>query len=78
MNLTVLDFLLHKTQVGELCIIRDRGWISQAVYIDHEDLCVLVTPQYSTRTVMADSFENMVFTRDDGYKQTMQVHMIDI
>lgn len=38
MDLTVQQFLLEKTQVGELCVIREGGWITGTVWIDCEDL----------------------------------------
>ena len=75
---TVIDFLLHKTDVGELCIIRRNGWYCQAVYIDSEDLCVLVAPSLENEIVKDDSFNNMEFTGCGGIRQVLQVHFIDI
>ena len=36
--MTVVEFCLRKTQVQELCVIREDGWIVSTVWIDHEDL----------------------------------------
>lgn len=75
---TVREFLLYNTAVGELCMIRDSGWLSQAVYIDHEDLCVCVSKHLAHRRVLKEGFEDMEFVGRDGRRQVLQVHMIDI
>lgn len=35
---TLKDFLLHKTDVGDVIRIRDDGWYIACAIIDHEDL----------------------------------------
>lgn len=37
-QITVREFCLKRTQVGELCVFRDCGYITGATWIDHEDL----------------------------------------
>lgn len=37
---TLKDFLLHKTDVGDVIRIRDDGWYIACVIIDHEDLFI--------------------------------------
>lgn len=34
----LIDFLQNKTNVKELCVIRDSGWIVASCWIDYEDL----------------------------------------
>jgi len=36
--MTVGEFCLKQTYVGELCVFRDCGYVEGATYIDHEDL----------------------------------------
>ena len=36
--MTLVDFLRTKTQVMELCVIRDGGWRVADCWIDHADL----------------------------------------
>lgn len=36
--MTVIEFCVKKTQVGELCVFRSDGWIIGSTWIDHEDL----------------------------------------
>lgn len=36
--MVVREFCLKKTQVGELCVFREGGWIIGSTWIDHEDL----------------------------------------
>ena len=36
--MTVREFCKNKTKATELCIIRDRGYIVSAVWIDYEDI----------------------------------------
>lgn len=37
-TMTVNEFCRNKTQAHQLCVIRDCGWIVEAVWIDNEDL----------------------------------------
>lgn len=37
-KITCKEFLLHKTNALQLCVIRDSGWIVETVWIDHEDI----------------------------------------
>ena len=36
--MTCREFLLHKTDIHQLCAIRLNGWILETVWIDSEDL----------------------------------------
>jgi len=36
--MTVYEFCRNKTQIHQLCVIRDSGWIVETVWIDSEDI----------------------------------------
>lgn len=36
--MTTIEYCREKTEVHELVIIREGGWVTCAAYIDHEDL----------------------------------------
>ena len=36
--MTVIQYCREKTNVSELVIIREGGWVTGAAFIDHEDL----------------------------------------
>lgn len=36
--MTVIQYCREKTNVSELVIIREGGWVTCAAFIDHEDL----------------------------------------
>ena len=38
--MTLREFLLHHTNVGEIVIIREGGWQTGCTMIDHEDLFI--------------------------------------
>lgn len=40
MNLNLSEVLLHRTDVGDLVLIRDCGWQIGCTMIDHEDLFI--------------------------------------
>lgn len=36
--MNVYEFCKKNTQAHQLCVVRDCGWIVEAVWIDHEDI----------------------------------------
>lgn len=40
MNFNLKDILLHRTDVGDLVLIKDGGWQICCTMIDHEDLFI--------------------------------------
>lgn len=40
MNMNLSEVLLHRTDVGDLVLIRDSGWQIGCTMIDHEDLFI--------------------------------------
>lgn len=51
--MTVSEFLLHRTKVGDVCIIAEYGYDSAYAVIDHEDLFIAgIAEQYRCKTVL--------------------------
>ena len=73
----VMDFLLHQTKVGELCVIRDKGWISVTVYIDHEDL-FSIPERFRDMTVENDSWGTLNIIDENGVFVAVPCHYIDV
>ena len=73
----VKEFLLHHTQIGELCVIRDAGWVCSCAYIDHEDLFVI--PEHlAEQEVKIDSWGRLNVTDAHGIHSAVPCHYIDI
>lgn len=75
--MTVREFCLIKTQTGELCVFRDRGWVISAVYIDSEDLFVI---DYGilAREVKADEWGTLPIVTKHGDPLMIPCHYIDV
>ena len=74
---SVKNFLLHKTKVGELCVIRDSCWIVATCWIDAEDLFV-IPPRYADREVKSDSWGLLTVVDEIGTKNKVPCHFIDV
>ena len=75
--MTLNDFLHHHTHVGELCVVRDAGWVCFCAYIDHEDLFA-VPERLSERNVSGDMWGTIDVTDADGHKVSAPCHYIDL
>ena len=75
--MTLRDFLLHQTKVGELCVIRNAGWIVAVAYIDHEDLFI-VPEQLAEHEVAGDSWGTLNVTTESGEQAGAPCHYIDV
>ena len=75
-NMTVKEFCLHKTQVGELCVFRDCGWIIGSAWIDHEDLFT-ISNSISTKEVKKDEWGLLPVTTEHGDIIKIPCHYID-
>jgi hypothetical protein len=71
------EFLLHKTQVAELCVIRDSGWIVATCWIDEEDL-FRILPSISEREIKGDKWGYLPIVNENGAEITVPCHYIDI
>lgn len=73
------EFLLHKTQALELCVIREDGWIVAEYYIDHEDLfCRHASPKLGDLEVKGDEWDTITIRDKDGYAVEIPCHFIDV
>ena len=59
--MTVKEFCLKKTQVGELCVFRDCGCIIGSTWIDYEDLFTM-NNVLSDKKVKSDEWDVLLFS----------------
>lgn len=71
------DFLLYGTVCYELCVIRCDGWVVATAWIDDEDLFKVPT-EYLDHIVVDDAWGTLVAVKEDGVKQYINCHYIDI
>lgn len=71
--MTLRDFLLHKTSVGDIIVIREHGWQIGMTRIDNEDLYI-----FSLNPVLLDLYEVICFTRERREWAIEDVTVIDI
>lgn len=74
--MTVREFCLKKTQVGELCVFRDDGWIVGSAWIDHEDLFTM-SSSIKNKKVKSDEWGELAVTTEHGDKIQVPCHYID-
>lgn len=74
-DITLYEFLLHKTQSLELCAICECGWVTSTCWIDHEYL-FRVHPQLKDRRVESDRWETLTVRDASGNTQLVPCHYI--
>lgn len=74
--MTVKEFCLKKTQVGELCVFRDCGYIIGSTWIDHEDLFTM-NDVIRDKKVKSDEWDVLAITTEHGDKIYVPCHCID-
>lgn len=74
--MTVREFCLYHTQVGELCVFRGGGWIIGATWIDHEDLFT-ISDYIKGKEVKKDEWGNLTVTTKHGDQVETPCHYID-
>ena len=74
--MTVRDFCLKKTQVGELCVFRDDGWIIGSTWIGHEDLFSM-SDSVENEEVKSDEWGTLTVTTESENKIDVPCHYID-
>lgn len=75
-KITVREFCLRHTQVNELCIVRDCGWIIAAVWIDAEDLFSM-NPKIAERIVKSNEWGELPVVTKSGDTIHIPCHYID-
>lgn len=74
--MTVKEFCLRHTQVGELIVFRKDGWISGSTWIDHEDLFA-IPESFINKIVKGDSWQELTVTTEHGDKVSVPCHVVD-
>lgn len=74
--MTVGEFCLIKTQVGELCVLRECGYIRETRYIDHENLASM-NDRIQNAEVKFDEWGTFTITTEHGDKIQIPCHYID-
>lgn len=74
--MTVVQFCLTKTQVGELCVFRSDGYILGSTWIDNEDLFT-INHIIRDKKVKSDEWGTLEITTEHGDKIQIPCHYID-
>lgn len=75
----LIEFLLKKTQSGELVVIRDTGYIVTTTWIDIEDLFARsLTHELSNKVVRSDEWGELKVTTQHGDKVSYPCHYVDV
>lgn len=74
---TAAQFCLRKTNVAELCVIRDAGYICAVAWIDHEDLFT-IHPNLAHKIVKKDSWGTLTVVGSDNQTHQVPCHYIDV
>ena len=73
------EFLQIKTQVNELCVIRDCGWIVATFWIDDEDLfCRYIHKELKYAEVKSDSWGLLSTINAIGNPWRIPCHYVDV
>jgi len=74
--ITVQQFCMEKTQVGELVVFVYDGYISGTTYIDIEDLFE-IPERIATAKVVSDNWGYLRITTEHGDRVDVPCHCID-
>lgn len=75
--MTLREFLRKKTNVRELCIIRESGWIIASCWIDYEDLFA-IPQQLSQKTIKKDEWGYITIVNENNAEIKIPCHYIDV
>ena len=77
--MSLREFLLHKTNAQELCVIRDSGWIVASCWIDHEDLFTrYMDNKLLERQVKDDNWDYLSIVNENNATLKIPCHYVDI
>lgn len=74
--MTVREFCMKKTQVNELVVIRDCGWIVATAWIDYEDIFRL-PEKTSQLEVISDEWGTINVVTEHGDDISIPCHYIN-
>ena len=73
------EFLLHKTNAHELCVIRDGGWIVATAWIDSEDLLDrYIDNKILDREVRSNTWDYLPVVNENNASIKIPCHHIDL
>lgn len=73
----VREFLLKHTEVNELCVVRDCGYIVMTAWIDYEDLFA-INNDIGKKTVKSNEWGTISIRNHNGNKVDVDCHYIDV
>lgn len=74
---TLRDFLYKKTNVKELCVIREDGWIIASCWIDYEDL-FYIPNRLSDKIVKKDEWGYLEIVNKENVCIKIPCHYVDV
>ena len=75
--MTLKDFLYHKTNAQELCVIREHGWIVASCWIDYEDLFI-IPHRLANNIVKNDEWGYLPIVNENNAMVKVPCHYIDV
>lgn len=75
--MTIQQFCMYKTKVGELVVIKDEGYIRGCVWIDHEDIFV-VPENYRERRIVYDEWGTINIVDEKGTAMSIPCHYVEV
>lgn len=73
------DFLLHKTNAGELCVITEAGWLVATFWIDHEDLfCRNMPTEMANKKIIHEYWGDLTIVNENNNPVKIPCHFIDL
>lgn len=74
--MTVMEFCRCSTQVGELCAIREDGWIKTCAWIVYEDMFA-IPDSIRNKEVKSDEWKVLPIVTEHGDTINIPCHYID-
>ena len=71
------EFLLKKTNVKELCVIRDSGYIVASCWIDYEDL-FHIPYKLADKVVKNDEWGYLSIVNENNAEIKIPCHYVDV
>jgi hypothetical protein len=73
----LIEFLQNKTNVKELCVIRDSGWIVASCWIDYEDL-FYIPSRLVDKVVKKDEWGYIPIVNENNAEIKIPCHYVDV
>jgi hypothetical protein len=77
--MTLREFLRTKTNVKELCVICEDGWIVASFWIDYEDLfCGYLDNKLGDKKVKLDTWDYLPIVNGNNAEIKIPCHYIEV